>query len=274
MLFVNNLPITKNTFPNGETFIENLKATPPITITMVFESDCDIIHLKMVKDFYDSKNIPARLIMPYVPYERMDRTEKDRLFTLKSVCSLINFMNFTSVTVMEAHSDVCTALLDRVNPVNVMPTIVSNLIMKEKIDKTKNIILVYPDAGAAKRYEKQFKGYEYVTCLKIRDFTSGEITGFKINDEITMKNFTAIIVDDLCSGGKTFMFAGEAIKKFNPKNIYLAVAHCENNIFNGKILKTDVIEKVYTTDSLVREAHEKIKTLSFKLLLDDTNNSI
>ena len=40
--------------------------------------------------------------------------------------------------------------------------------------------------------------------------------------------------------------------------IYLYVSHCENTILEGEIPNTDLIQKVYTTDSIFTGCHEKI----------------
>ncbi|NRT27906.1 phosphoribosylpyrophosphate synthetase [Clostridium beijerinckii] len=44
--------------------------------------------------------------------------------------------------------------------------------------------------------------------------------------------------------------------------IYLVVTHCEDTIFDGEILKTDLITKVFTTNSILSKEHEKIEISS------------
>ncbi len=41
--------------------------------------------------------------------------------------------------------------------------------------------------------------------------------------------------------------------------IYLVVTHCEDTIFDGDILKSDLITKVFTTNSILSKTHEKIE---------------
>lgn len=54
------------------------------------------------------------------------------------------------------------------------------------------------------------------------------------------------------------MLTGSRLRDMGASEIYLVVTHCEDTIFKGDILKTDLIKKVYTTDSILSREHEKI----------------
>ena len=261
MLYLNDEKVEIKKFPNGECLInsENFKLkSHDNKIRVNFENDEDITHLIFLKGHLDELKINCNLILPYMPYSRMDRTEGITVFTLKHVCRHINNLNFQSVTIYEPHSDVSTALLDRVKVIDMSKTLAEEL-LAELNDEKEEVYLVYPDAGAAKRYGKEI-GYEKIlTANKDRDFKTGFIKNLQINGNIESKSFKAIIVDDLCSKGGTFMLTAEKLKDMGAKEIYLAVTHCENTIFLGELLKTDLITKIYTTDSILSKNHEKIK---------------
>ena len=221
--------------------------------------------------------------MPYIPYSRMDRKEEKRLFTLKSVANFINDMNFDKVIVWEPHSEVSVALFDRIRVENTTCDLTLSLMFKignlaeqkEKFctvenpyDAIKNeclkqdIYLVYPDAGAAKRYEKQFKYEKFITCKKNRDFNTGRINSLELElDNDCIKPKIAIIVDDLSSRGGTFQLTAQKLKEqLNVEKIYLVVTHCENTIFDGEVLTGTLIDEVHTTDSILsnNKEHEKL----------------
>ena len=90
MIKLNGREVVFGKFPNGETYadveVSRVNTKDSNSIYFRFEDDTDIFHLMCVKDFVDDNayDIPCHLIMPYVPYSRMDRQEEDRLFTLKS----------------------------------------------------------------------------------------------------------------------------------------------------------------------------------------------
>lgn len=300
MISLNGREVCFSNFPNGESFadvyIECLYRSEN-RIVFRFEDDSDIVHLQFVKDFVDancSHNVPCTLIMPYIPYSRMDRHEQNRLFTLKSFANIINRMGFDEVIVLEPHSDVSVALLNNVRVKNVSMELTKKAMCKilgltgscwvtpggvndkelslegmlKKAD-AEHIYLVYPDAGAEKRYVKQLNYSNYLVCEKHRDFDTGRITSFNLVGAERAENCkTAIIVDDLCSKGGTFVAAANEIKKKLPnvENIFLCVTHCENNIFNGSIFVDSPINTVYTTDSIlnwvVRENFYKADSLN------------
>lgn len=261
MIYFNNESVEIKKFPNGESLIysENLKLRSDNNeIRIYFESDEDITHLIFLKSHLDELRIKCNLILPYMPYSRMDRTEGITIFTLKYLCKLINSLNFESVTIYEPHSEVSTALLDRVKVVNISKILAERLL--EKLNNGKeDLYLVYPDAGAAKRYGKEIKYEKILIGSKERDFKTGFIKKLEINGDIKSKSFKAIIVDDLCSKGGTFMLTASKLKEIGATEIYLVVTHCENTVFQGELLNSDLITGIYTTDSILSKSHEKIK---------------
>ena len=261
MLYLNDEKIEIKKFPNGECLINSEKfklKNVDNEIKINFENDEDITHLIFLKGHLDELKLNCNLILPYMPYSRMDRTEGMTVFTLKHLCRLINNLNFESVTIYEPHSDVSTALLDRVRVVDMSKTLAKEL-LDEINDGFHEVYLVYPDAGSAKRYEKEI-GYEKIlTASKDRDFKTGFIKNLQINGTIESNSFKAIIVDDLCSKGGTFMLTASKLKDMGATEIYLVVTHCENTIFAGELLKSDLITKIYTTNSILNKDHEKIK---------------
>lgn len=261
MIYFNGEKVEFKKFPNGESMIhsENLKLkSDGNEIKVIFEDDQDITHLIFLKSHLDELRIRSNLILPYMPYSRMDRTEGVMIFTLKHLCNLINNLNFESVTIYEPHSEVSTALLDRVKVVN-MSKILAEDLLKELNSEEEEVYLVYPDAGAAKRYGKDICYEKVLTANKERDFKTGFIKKLEINGNIENKSFKAIIVDDLCSKGGTFVLTASKLKEMGAAEIYLVVTHCENTVFQGNLLTGDLVNGIYTTNSILSREHEKIK---------------
>ena len=121
-----------------------------------------------------------------------------------------------------------------------------------------NLIVFYPDEGSVKRYNEKNQ-HEYAFGIKYRHWETGKIISLKIEHRDSLIGKDILIMDDICSKGGTFMMAAQELKKLGVRNIYLYVTHCENNIFNGEILNSDLIKYVYTTNSIYRGEHEKIK---------------
>ena len=116
------------------------------------------------------------------------------------------------------------------------------------------IYFVYPDAGAQKRYSKDYPYSKSIFCAKDRDFESGKIRGvIPVLTEDTIKTCRcAIIVDDLCSGGRTFIEVAKALKATIPdlESIILCVSHCENTVALNLEEMSGLVNNIFTTNSI------------------------
>lgn len=256
MILLNGKEIEFGTFPNGETHLETVISTQEIAvdinhISFKYENDGDLIKLMFLKSYMDTLLFGNRceLTIYYMPYSRMDRSESGSAFTLKYIANMINDMMFDIVYVIEPHSDVTCALLDNSIAVMVNEDYLTAVMNEVDFDLAEDFVM-YPDAGAQKRYAKMFGGNQLVG-YKHRDFETGHITDFQLVGEGEGPH-KVIIVDDLCSKGGTFLMAAEALKARGFTEIYLIVAHCEESIFEGQIFnESSSITKVFTTDTIL-----------------------
>jgi ribose-phosphate pyrophosphokinase len=117
--------------------------------------------------------------------------------------------------------------------------------------KNNNFYLISPDAGSNKKIYDLAKsiGYtnEIIRCDKLRDIPTGQIIETIVyKDDLDGKD--AIIVDDICDGGKTFIELAKVLKQKNVGKIYLVVTH---GIFsNGFEGLAEYISGIYTTNSV------------------------
>lgn len=252
MILLNGEEIKFETFPNGETrinqdsFFDNIDFGN--VVSLKYQDDSDLIKLMFVKKYLDDiqGGHPNALVIYYMPYSRMDRSENDSPFTLKYVTEFINGLGFDSVDVIEPHSDVTPALLDNVRSMYINFKLVEEV--KELVGFNENTdYLVFPDTGASKRYSKM-KAKNVLIGHKNRNFETGEITSLSLVGE-GYNGDKAIIVDDLSSYGGTFVHTANALRERGFEEIYLLVAHAENSIFQGKLF--DHVDKVFTTDSIL-----------------------
>lgn len=279
MIYLNRAPIPFKVFPNGETIfdhshvLEVLENTGGDEVALRYQSDEDLIHLYFLKQYLDlhgsTEGYTLRIL--YMPYSRMDRVEDNSAFTLKYAAAFINAMKWRDIVVLEPHSDVTMALLDRA--VALYPTIdfLSNVLKLIDFDPEQDFVF-FPDAGAAKRYGKKYKGPTLIGN-KQRDFKTGDILGLQImgleNSEIEITPRKVLIVDDLCSRGGTFLRmddgkptgAAAELRKAGAEEVYLFVTHCEPNIMNGDIFKTDYINHVYAFNTMTDVAYDPKMTV-------------
>lgn len=219
-------------------------------ITWLYDNDAELFTLQCLVDTIREK-LPGYSIilkMPYIPHARQDRWVSNRMFTLKTFAKLINNMNFERVEVLDPHSDVSCALIDRLHKeTNLLHKVVYELQTKtgryEDFAEISDACLMFPDAGAAKKYEHNGA----IIGNKKRN-SEGRIESYELMNfqEGTKK---VLIVDDICSYGGTFVAAAKALREKGVEKIYLMVSHCEGNVFKGEVF--DYIDGIYTTDSIL-----------------------
>lgn len=205
--------------------------------------------------------IEIELVLPYIPNARMDRIKSgDEVFTMKWFAEFINDLNFHRVTVLDPHSSVSTALINRV--VVVEPKIyiqeAAALAMSECDDG--DLLLCYPDEGASKRYS-DLMGAEYVFGIKHRDWRTGKIERLELTTPEKVSGRNVLIVDDICSRGGTFTHTARALREAGAKDIFLYVTHCENTIKDGSIFTDGLIRHVFTTNSIYRDNSDMVTVI-------------
>lgn len=228
----------------------------PHIIHWNYENDSEMFIVyclvNMIRDVVPNARI--ELDLPYLPNARMDRTKsKSEAFTLKYFAKFINDLKFETVYIYDIHSNVGVALIDRVSEFYPLDEV--NLVINDVNIDT----LYFPDEGSVKRYSDKFDK-PFVFGMKKRDWETGQILGLDVLGNLDLiKDKTILIVDDICSKGGTFYHSAKKLKELGAGKIYLFVTHCENTIFEGNILTSGLIEKVYTTDSIFTKNHEKIE---------------
>lgn len=262
MLLYNNKEVKIGHFPDGTILLkEKPNEQYHHEIMWFYENDEELVALIFLVKHIRSHGVSSiELILPYVPNARMDRVKNDDdVFTLKYFAEIINSLKFDTVYVMDTHSSVTDALIDNVRPMPYIQYINAAIDdIKSKMDADEELLLFYPDQGSVKRYSDDI-GREYAFGIKNRDWNTGKILGLDVSgaaDKIAGRNI--LIVDDICSRGGTFYFAAKKLKSLGAKNIYLYVSHCENTIFDGELISGDLIDHIYTTDSILTKKDDKI----------------
>lgn len=235
-------------YPDGTLMLKDLPQEIDC-IEWLYDNDAELFTLICLRQHYSGD---VRLVLPYVPHARMDRVKQDsELFTLKAFCEAINSLKFTSVLIFDPHSNVTPALLNNVQII--WPTGVIHQVYRNLSCTVGNVTLFFPDEGAMKRYSALFPGEPYAFGMKNRDWSTGKIRGLVVHgDEEFIKDNNILIVDDICSKGGTFFHSARALKDKGAKDIYLCVSHCENSVYDGDMIRSGLIKKIFTTNTIFR----------------------
>lgn len=242
------------TFNGGEPHIRILDSLQPrrtgsgdeeVTITTRVRSFNDMGLLLIASDALRQMGVQKlHLFLPYFPGARQDRlmTAGESL-TVKVYADLLNSVGFESVTIIDPHSEVTPALLERAKVIS------NHAFVEECLKNEKDYTLVSPDGGALKKIYKvaqSIGGKPVVECSKKRDLKTGKLSGFTVYaDDLERK--TCVIVDDICDGGGTFNGLAQELKKKNCGRLILIVTH---GIFSkGFEELAKSFDHIYSTDS-------------------------
>lgn len=262
MIKLNDKQVDLNKFPDGTFLIKEMEPTEPVTITWLFEKNEEMLALYFLTKHLQSKGVEKiQLKMPYIPNARQDRVKAEEdVFTLKYFAELINSLKFQKVTVLDPHSYVSEALFEHIE-IQTPKKYVEKVLDRIATDK---LMLFFPDEGAMKRYSNMFV-LPYAFGMKKRDWATGQINGLDVTGQTeVIPGSTVLIVDDICSKGGTFYHSAKALKELGAKEVYLYISHCENSIFEGDLLKTDLVDKVFTTNSIFAGEHEKVEVFDYE----------
>lgn len=264
MITINNKKIEVNHFPDNTQLLKyQVENETEFNINWCYDNDEECMTLWYLVHHVRTKcnhNIKINLDMYYTPNARFDRVKNDdEVFTLKYFADFINSFNFDKVVVSNVHSNVSEALIN--NICNSSP----NLDVLTCIEKYEPDVIFFPDEGACKRYADlqavKKSGLPVTFGIKKRDWVTGKILGLDVVSDIDLTGKKVLIVDDICSAGGTFKFSAIKLKELGASDVALYVSHCEDNIQNGDLLKTDLVSKIYTTDSILHISDPKIQII-------------
>lgn len=156
-----------------------------------------------------------KLYMPFLPYGRQDKeVHNEQTFALLPFVRMLRSLPIDpKIETLDAHSD-------KWGIISRSPT----QYIQKAIRAVGPTIILYPDKGAKNRYNNMLSGIPSVHCEKIRDQSTGEITGINLIGEI-FSNDRVLIVDDICDGGKTFIEVAKLLKDRGVSDINLYTTH-------------------------------------------------
>ncbi len=218
MITLNGHLIIPTFFPDETSQVWKIDPTFFLTnnnvIRWEFQSEAEFMHLAQLKTLLDlNYGLDTILELPYLPYARQDKeVTNESTFALYPFAALLNSLNFSKVCIFDPHNKQLTE--DLINRVEITMPDVKSLLKKLKA------LPVYPDAGAAKRYNAP---KNTLRCEKVREPLTGAITGIKVIGKVRHTNY--LIQDDLIDGGRTFIEVAKKLYKKGAKNVYLYGSH-------------------------------------------------
>ena len=196
----------------------------------------------------------VNLYMPYFYYSRQDRaTTPESSFALRIFCDILRTANFSAIYTHDLHSSVAQEF--DMGVVNELPS----KFLWDVWSRGDYDYIIAPDRGATIKIElvcemAGIPSEAILTATKVRDPATGKL-GSPSMAEHSLSLLTsskALIFDDICDGGYTFIQLGEYLQYNCNCELDLAVTH---GIFNKGINSLSrIFGDIYTTDSMQRTA--------------------
>ncbi|KAL4267193.1 ribose-phosphate pyrophosphokinase family protein [Pleurotus pulmonarius] len=230
-----------------DVYIINTGCSPINTALMEL---CIMIHACKIAS---AKRITA--VIPLFPYARQDKKDKSRApITAKLVANMIQRAGCDHVITMDLHASQIQGFFD-------VP-----------VDNVKDVVIVSPDAGGAKRATSMADrlGVDFALFHKERK-KANEVSRMVLVGHV--KDKTAILVDDMADTCGTLCLAARHLTEAGVAKVYAIVTH---GILSGNALESvtsSVLEKLIVTNTLPQRANQaacsKIEVLDIGLVLGE-----
>ena len=143
----------------------------------------------------------------YTRYDRPMFPAGNDGFGAKCAAQMINSLNFNFVNFIDCHSDVMIRELNHgivgASQMGMASDLVGDLDFYS---------IVAPDKGALTK-----NPHADVVCHKVRDTTTGRITGMELIRSIRKsESDPLLVIDDICEGGRTFIGVAELLEEKYP----------------------------------------------------------
>jgi ribose-phosphate pyrophosphokinase len=242
--------------PAGEWHVQLSAMRTDTTALVQGATPDDIMALAVWADAMHRAGMVPSLVIPYFPGARQDRAQEGEALSAKVYANMINAMNFKQVTILDPHSIVTPALIDRVVVRSCAE--VARWALRAAPLPIKFAGVIAPDVGAAKRAQQvadEF-GVPMFQATKERDPGNGKLSKFSINLPIIggEQVLPLLVVDDIIDGGGTFIGLAEYIhNRWGKDNVPLSI-YATHGIFSGSAhLLTNHYTNIVTTDSYQSE---------------------
>lgn len=281
-----NVPIEFLQFSGGERHIQlqaellnQLQANTRIRASL--QNSTDVMDYLLLENVLLQQGTRLSVEIPYFPYARQDRIcAQGQAFSLDLMTRLLNSNSEKfagqrqKIVVWDCHSPVTLELLRKNTSfqavINIEPIeIIQQSPALMQILSADNSVLICPDAGAIQRTQAIANGInpqrqqaiEVIRCEKQRDPSTGKITTTAV-DSPDLTGKTAVITDDICDGGATFIGIAKQLRSLNCQNIILYVTH---GIFSkGLAVFDDLVDQVFTSNSLPQAEASRLNIINFQ----------
>lgn len=220
--------VREKRFPSGELYLEILNdiAGKEVNFLHTLHPNC---HEKMIElliclnALQQAKVASVKLILPYICYSRLDKSELNQSFGIGVITSLLNTLPITELITFDPHSsELENNLKVPLKIVSVRSPIISDI--GNRFER-ESVVLINPDQGRAKynEYLGEILAVPRVSMQKER-YKDGTIS-LKTSHLNLIKDKNCVIVDDIVDSGSTVLSISKLLKANGAKTINVYATH-------------------------------------------------
>lgn len=206
-----------------------------------------------VSSAYEANNVSVHAFMPYLPGARQDRIQPGFPLTAEIYAAAMT-PHVTSLTAVDAHSEAALDLYrERIHYTRAL----GFGFIPDLIDRKYDYILAADEGGVDRTTKiQELLGVQEIRfCKKIRDSATGKLSGFRVPR--LNNGTTALIADDICDGGGTFLGIANELPDVN---LDLYVTH---GIFSkGLVPLHEKFGRIYTTNSWYNGTDARVRSIN------------
>jgi ribose-phosphate pyrophosphokinase len=222
----------------------------------------DLIKLQIVCDVLKRNNVKnITYFSPFLPYTRQDKIyNSQNSLGLKLIADILVRCGINQVITYDIHPLEFNSFFKcKVSNFSMVPVFIQHI---EKNFPHKDVVIVFPDEGAALRVKKFF--FNTFKTLVINKVRENQKIKMNILGNIDCK--IAIIIDDIADSCVTLTAAADILQDNNVVYIYAYVTHGIFSTGAIKRLGNSTIQKCIVSDSVYRKNNQKIDVIPIKLM--------
>ncbi|MEE9525023.1 MAG: ribose-phosphate pyrophosphokinase [Candidatus Woesearchaeota archaeon] len=194
----------------------------------------------------DARYVTA--VLPAFPYARQDKQDGREGITASLIAREIEAAGADHVITLDIHNTAIAGFFRKAkfDNLNASKNIMSHILKNPELFNLKNMVIMPPDLGGAKRAERYARklGTDLVFVHKKRSYTHANV----VEDAVIIGDISGkdvLIVDDMICTGGTLIKVIKLVKQKGANKVYAA---CSLPLFNGNAIQN--LTEAYEADYL------------------------
>lgn len=239
-------------------------------INWYFESMDEVfVVYNIAKHLADNTYNKVALSMPYIPYQKSTHTDG---ITFKYLAKIINACKFQCITTYDPiNPNLLISCIDRIvinYPTTPIFRVVGRIMDDFNIESSDDVILLFSTNTIFRNYKYGlYEGapiYNHKICERAGDDLD-QIFTIPEHDTDSYEEKYVLLITNFMVTGEEYKRLAALLKQHGCKGVFLYASHTMDGIKQSVWLKSDLIDHIYTTDSLLKFDHDKITKMQCQL---------